>query len=84
MHNIIADTIIELQENKTLIIYQPIQHWNVETIEFLKNLHPEVDSEDMQQYLNKAVNTLNQEEEEEELLLGIKVRTPYDGVKKRS
>ena len=83
MHNIIADTIIKLQENKALIIYQPIQHWNVETIEFLKNLHPEVDSEDMQQYLNKAVNALNQEEEEE-LLLGIKVRTPYDGVKKRS
>ena len=80
IQNIIADTRTECQEMKALITYQPIQHWNVETIGFLKNLHPDVDGEKMQHYLIEAVNSLNQEEDE--LLLGIKVRTPYDGIRK--
>jgi hypothetical protein len=45
IHNIIADTRTEIKEMNAFIVLQAIQHWNVETIGFLKNLHPDVDND---------------------------------------
>ena len=64
------------------ITLQAIQHWNVETIGFLKNLHPDVDNESIQRYFIDEINKLHHKEEK--LLIGIKVRTPYDGIKRDS
>ena len=80
MDNIIADTRVELREIEGFISIQPLQHWDVMTIGFLKNLHPDVDNDNMQQFLIEEVNKIYSGEEE--LLLGIKVRTPYDGTKR--
>ena len=62
------------------ISVQPIQHWDVVTLDFLKNLHPDVDNDNMQQFLIEEVNRVYTGDEE--LLLRIKVRTPYDGTKR--
>ena len=78
--NILADTRTELEEKSGNLSLQSIQHWDVETIGFLKNLHPDVDNENMQSFLLTAVNKLHTGDEQ--LLLGIKVRTPYDGTKR--
>ena len=78
--NILADTRTELEEKSGNLSLQSIQHWDVETIGFLKNLHPDVDNESMQSFLLDAVNRLHPGEDR--LLIGIKVRTPYDGTKR--
>ena len=80
IHNIIADTRTELKEMNAFVTLQAIQHWNVESIGFLKNLHPDVDNESIQRYFTDEINKLHNKEEI--LLIGIKVRTPYDGVRK--
>ena len=82
IHNIIADTRTELKEMNAFITLQAIQHWNVETIGFLKNLHPDVDNESIQRYFIDEINKLHHKEEK--LLIEIKVRTPYDGIKRDS
>lgn len=78
--NIIVDTRAEFQDIDGNLSIQAIQHWDVETIGFLKNLHPDVDDDSMQTFLTDEVNKLHSGEDP--LLLGIKVRTPYDGTKK--
>ena len=80
IQNIIADIRTEIKEMNAFITLQSIQHWNVETIGFLKNLHPDVDNESIQRYFIEEINTLHQKEEK--LLIGMKVRTPYDGTKR--
>ena len=52
----------------------------METIGFLKNLHPDVDNESMQNFLMDMIN--RSYPEDDILLVGIKIRTPYDGVKR--
>ena len=80
IHNIIADTRTEIKEMNAFIALQAIQHWNVETIGFLKNLHPDVDNENIQTYFTDEINALHKKDKK--LLIGIKVRTPYDGTRR--
>ena len=80
IHNIIADTRTEIKEMNAFIALQAIQHWNVETIGFLKNLHPDVDNESIQTYFTDEINALHKKDKK--LLIGIKVRTPYDGIRR--
>ena len=80
IHNIIADTRTEIKEMNAFIALQAIQHWNVETIGFLKKLHPDVDNESIQTYFTDEINALHKKDKK--LLLGIKVRTPYDGIRR--
>ena len=80
IHNIIADTRTEIKEMNAFIALQAIQHWNVETISFLKNLNPDVDNESIQTYFTDEINALHKKDKK--LLIGIKVRTPYDGIRR--
>ena len=60
---------------------QSIQHWGVGSIGFLQRLHPDVDMENLHDYLSTA---LKKSYPETELKLGLKVKTPWDGKKRDS
>ena len=79
IENILADTRDDFTEKKGRLAKQPIQHWDVEPIGFLKNVHPDVDVHNLNEYLSDALSKLNRHTP---LLLGLKVKTPWDGKKK--
>ena len=79
IENIIADTQADLKEMAANISIQSIQHWDVAQIGFLKNLHPDVDGEVMEEYLILALRDLAPKKD---LTLGLKVKSPFDGKKR--
>ena len=76
IENIIADTKYDLNEKNIFLTKQTIQHWNVESIGFLKNLHPEVDTLALTEFLNESLPKYAQAKN---VYYGLKVKTPYDG-----
>ena len=77
--NIIADTREDFIEKAARLTLQPIQHWDVVSIGFLKNVHPDVDVNNLNHYLCEALTKQNRGIP---LLLGLKVKTPWDGKKR--
>ena len=51
--NIIADTKEDFSEKKGRLALQRIQHWDVATLGFLKNVHPDVDVHQLTSYFIK-------------------------------
>ena len=78
IENLLADVREDLREMDCSLSLQAIQHWDVVTLGFLKNLHPEVDGIALQEYFNKALNYTHNSANHK---VGIKVKTPYDGTK---
>ena len=76
--NILADTRDDLKEQSSFFSIQTIQHWEVASLGFLKNLHWDIDVSALTEYFNKHLRRLNKSEV---ITLGMKVRTPYDGLK---
>ena len=76
--NILADTREYFIKNKGHMAKQPIQHWDFVSIEFLKNIHPDVDVVNLNQYLCDTLTCMNRKVP---LKLGLKVRTLLDGKK---
>ena len=84
IHNVDIDTIIadtkdDFSEKKGRLSKQTIQHWDVECIGFLKNNHPDIDVSHLESYFIAALQKLNRNKP---LLLGLKVKTPWDGKKR--
>ena len=77
--NLIADTRDDFMEKKGRISKQSIQHWDVAPIGFLKNMHPDVDVVNLNEYLCDALTRINKNIS---LKLGLKVKTPWDGKKR--
>ena len=77
--NIIADTRDDFMEKRGRISKQSIQHWDVESLGFLKNVHPDVDVVNLNEYLSDALTRMNKKVP---LKLGLKVKTPWDGKKR--
>ena len=71
--NIIAETLDDFKEREGRISKQPIQHWDVESIGFLKNVHPDVDVINLNEYLSDALTRMNKKIP---LKLGLRVKTP--------
>ena len=57
---------------------QPIQHWDFVSIGFLKNIHPDVDVVNLNQYLCDTLTRMNRKVP---LKLCLKVKTPWDDKK---
>ena len=55
IENIIADTREDFKEADASMGLQSIQHWDVGSIGFLQRMHPDVDVENLQQYLSAAL-----------------------------
>ena len=53
--NIIADTREDFIEKEARLTLQPIQHWDVVSIGFLKKFHPDVDVNNLNHYLCEAL-----------------------------
>ena len=68
--NIIADTLDDFKEREGRISKQPIQHWDVESIWFLKNVHPDIDVVNLNEYLSDALTRMNKKIP---LKLGLKI-----------
>ena len=79
MENILADTKADFQEQGSTLTLQSIQHWDVAALGFLKNLHPDIDGENLERYLNEKLNCLHRPGD---LTIGIRVKSPYDGSKR--
>jgi len=79
IENIIADTKADFQEQGSTITLQAIQHWDVAALGFLKNLHPDVNGDNMESYINEQLNNLH---DAGDLVIGMKVKSPYDGSKR--
>ena len=77
--NIIADTRDDFMGKNGRISKESIQHWDVESLGFLKNVHPDVDVVNLNEYLSDALTRRN---EQVPLKLGLKVKTPWDGKKR--
>ena len=71
--NLLADVREDLREMDCSLSLQAIQHWDVVTLGFLKNLHPEVDGIALQEYFNKALTSTHNSANHK---VGIKVKTP--------
>ena len=78
IENILVDTKYDLQEKQIFLTRQTIQHWNVASIGFLKNLHPEIDIVSLSTFLN---DRLPNNAKARQISYGLKVKTPYDGQK---
>ena len=76
IENIIADTKYDLTEKNIFLTKQTIQHWNVASIGFLKNLHPEIDTVALTEFLNES---LPKYAKTKKVYYGLKVKAPYDG-----
>ena len=74
--NIIADTKEDFSEKKGRLTLQRIQHWDVATLGFLKNVHPDVDVHQLTSYFSKELNLLHPQSS---LELGLEVKSPFDG-----
>ena len=81
IENILEDVREDLREMESSLTLQSIQHWDVATIGFLKNLHHEVDGPSLQEFLNTELYAVHRDDT---YVVGIKVKTPYDGKKKSS
>ena len=79
IENIIADTRGDLEELDAGLSIQAIQHWNVAAIGFLKNLHPDVDGDCLQDFISTAIKKLHPNLD---IMLGLKVKSPYDGTRR--
>ena len=77
--NIIEDTKEDFKEKGAQIYKQTIQHWDVTTVGFLKNVHPEVDIENLSEYFQ---TTINKSTPSNDIEIGLKVKVPYDGKKR--
>ena len=78
IENLLTDVREDLREMECGLSMQAIQHWNVHTLGWLKNLHPEVDGVALQDYLNSALRDTYKDDVHK---IGIKLKTPYDGKK---
>ena len=76
IENIIADTKADFQEQESTLTLQAIQHWDVAALGFLKNLHPDVDGNCLESFFNSHLNKMHSLGN---LVIGIKVKSPYDG-----
>ena len=79
--NIVTDTQQEMKENGCHLTIQTIQHWDVAHLGFLKNLHWDIDVDALADYINRALKRLSRRDD---VVVGLKVKTPYDGKKKTS
>ena len=79
IENIIADTEFDLREEGIFVSLQVIQHWEVAQLGFLKNLHPDIDTEAMSLFFNTATKVFHRSDN---ICYGLKVKAPYDGTKK--
>ena len=79
IENIIADTEFDLREDGIFVSLQVIQHWEVAQLGFLKNLHPDIDTEAMSLFFNTAAKAYHRSGK---IFYGLKVKAPYDGTKK--
>ena len=76
--NIIEDTREDFKEKGAQIFKQTIQHWDVTTIGFLTNVHPDIDTENLSEFFGQTLKKINPSEDIEIVL---KVKVPYDGKK---
>lgn len=74
--NIIADTREDFIEKKGRLTIQSIQHWDVATLGFLKNIHPDVDVHQLSAFFSQEMKQLHRADT---LKVGLKVKSPYDG-----
>ena len=79
IENIIADTKEDFKEHNAGMGLQSIQHWDVGSIGFLQQMHPDVDVENLHEYLSSAIKKIHPAMN---LKLGLKVKTPWDGKKR--
>ena len=79
IENIIADTREDFLEKKSRLTVQSIQHWDVVTIGFLKNVHPDVDVHQLSAFFSQELKSLHRTTE---LKMGLKVKSPFDGRKR--
>ncbi len=79
--NIIEDTKEDFKEKGAQIFKQIIQHWDVATIGFLKNMHPDIDVENLSEYISRYLTKVHPSSDIE---IGLKIKVPYDGKKKES
>ena len=79
IENIIADTREDFIEKKGRLTIQSIQHWDVATLGFLKNVHPDVDVHQLSAFFTQALNSIHRSGE---LKVGLKVKSPFDGRKR--
>ena len=79
IENIIADTKEDFKELDASIGLQSIQHWDVGSIGFLQRMHPDVDVDNLHEYLSTALKKMHPEMD---LKLGLKVKSPWDGKKR--
>ena len=56
IENILADTEFDLREQQSFLTLQVIQHWEVASIGFLKDLHPDVDTDSITAFFNKEIS----------------------------
>ena len=75
--NIIADTMEDFKELDIGIGLQSIQHWNVGSIGSLQRMHPDVNIDNLHEYLS----TIKKIHPAMDLKLGLKVKTLLDGKK---
>ena len=61
---------------KSNISLQSIQHWDVHQLDFLKNLHPDVDVVVLMEFLETFIWFKSKQKATP---LGLKVKRPYDG-----
>ena len=76
IENIIADTREDFVEKKGRLTNQSIQHWDVATLGFLKNIHPDVDVHQLSAFFSHEMKLLHRASP---LKVGLKVKSPYDG-----
>jgi hypothetical protein len=77
--NIIEDTKGDFKEKGAQIFKQTIQYWDVSTVGFLKNVHPEVDIENLSEFFQ---TTIKKSHPSNDIEIGLKVKVPYDGKKR--
>ena len=77
--NIVADTKAELSEMGTNLTIQMIQHWDVAHIGFLKNLFWDVDTISLTEFIQTQLSKLHKSEA---IMVGLKVKGPFDGKKR--
>ena len=76
IENIIADTKEDFLEKKGRLTVQSIQHWDVATLGFLKNVHPDVDVHNLSAFFSQELEKLHKKGK---LKIGFKVKSPFDG-----
>ena len=79
IENILADTKTELEEKSAFLSLQPIQHWDVSNIGFLKNLYWDIDTDALASFLQAQLQSKHRAAV---IPIGLKVKSPYDGQKK--